>query len=177
MAKTPARLLPSSERQLIDLGERLLLARKRRKITAAQMADRAGMSLPTLRAIESGSASVSIGNYLAVLQCLGLEQSFALVAEADETGRQIQDAVLIKQSGSSKTKVPRVKNVSDALLRRRKDRGNLNKVPVVRVVTKRIVPGMIALPSTQSASEVKSAPSGLITSDDLLAGLLGDEHA
>ncbi len=102
MAKKKAYLLPSLQRVLKELGMHIHLARLRRRFSSSQIAERAGMSRPTLRAIERGDASVSLGAYASVLLCLGLEKDLSLIAKDDILGRKIQDAGL-----SIKERAPR----------------------------------------------------------------------
>jgi transcriptional regulator with XRE-family HTH domain len=106
MARKTAALLPRNARLLTDLGERLKLARLRRRLTAKQVAERAGMSVMTLRSLESGGAGVTMGAYLSVMHVLGLEQDLDKVGAADETGRRLQDAQLSRAPGP-KAKKPR----------------------------------------------------------------------
>ena len=87
-------LLPKHRKILEELGENIKLARLRRKFSAAQVAERANISRPTLTAIEKGSESVSIGLYLQALIILGLEKDFLLLAKDDELGRKLQDVNL-----------------------------------------------------------------------------------
>lgn len=93
-------LLPKSMKLLQTLGENIKLARLRRKLTMSQVAERAGISRPTLSALEKGSPAVSLGVVLQVLLVLGLERDILLLAEDDVLGRKLLDAeLLVKERG------------------------------------------------------------------------------
>jgi transcriptional regulator with XRE-family HTH domain len=104
MAKKTAPLLPGTELRLQHLGERLRLARLRRRLTGKQVAERAGMTPVTLRSLEKGSSGVTIGAYLAVMQVLGAEKDLDLLLKDDPLGRNLQDAALPQRS-RAKTEV------------------------------------------------------------------------
>ncbi|NDU90567.1 MAG: helix-turn-helix domain-containing protein [Ferrovum sp.] len=87
-------MLPSTTEFLQRFGERLRLARLRRRLTAKQVAERAGMAPMTMRNLERGSAGVTMGAYLAVMQVLGIEKDLGLLGAADPMGRELQDARL-----------------------------------------------------------------------------------
>lgn len=94
MARKSATPHPAVSRLLQELGENIRLARLRRGFSMALVAERAGMSRPTLRAIESGEPGVTLGSYANVLHSLGLHEDLALLARDDELGRKLQDAKL-----------------------------------------------------------------------------------
>ena len=85
---------PVVQRLLKELGENIRLARLRRGFSMELVAERAGMSRPTLRAVESGEPGVTLGSYANVLHSLGLHGDLAVVARDDELGRKLPDAEL-----------------------------------------------------------------------------------
>ncbi len=94
MSRTLTPPSPAVDRLLRGLGENLRLARLRRGLSAALLSERAGMSRPTLHAIERGAPQVSLGAYANLLHSLGLEQDLASVARDDELGQKLRDAGL-----------------------------------------------------------------------------------
>ena len=88
-------LLPMFQKKLEQMGENIKLARKRRKLTVMQVAERAGIDRTTLYYIEKGNPSVSMGAYFNVLRVLGLQDDFLKLASDDEFGRKLQDLKLM----------------------------------------------------------------------------------
>ena len=98
-------LLPKHRRILEGLGENVRLARLRRNLSAAKVAERAGISRNTLYLLEKGGGNTSITTLFQVLVVLGLENDFSKLASDDELGRRLQDAKLKSpRSRVSKTK-------------------------------------------------------------------------
>jgi transcriptional regulator with XRE-family HTH domain len=88
-------LFPKHQKILEQLGENIKLARKRRKLTAIQVAERANISRTALYRLEKGNSSVSLGALFNVLRVLGLQDDFLKLAADDELGRKLQDLDLI----------------------------------------------------------------------------------
>ena len=88
-------LLPSADKILKELGENIKLARKRRKLSEIQIAQRAGIARSTLQLIEKGEPGVAMSSYLQVLFVLGLEKDLLKVGADDLLGRKLQDAGLL----------------------------------------------------------------------------------
>ncbi len=89
-------LFPKYQKVLEQVGQNIKLARKRRKLTTIQVAERAGIDRSTLYHIEKGYSSVSIAAYFNTLRVLGLQDDFLKLAADDQFGRKLQDLLLIK---------------------------------------------------------------------------------
>jgi len=88
MLSMPAHTVLESptERQLLtQLGERLRRARTVRGVSTVELAKRLGISRTTLRAVESGEPSPTVGTYVRVLGALGLAGDLVLVAAGERT--------------------------------------------------------------------------------------------
>ena len=94
MPRTLPTLFPSATRQLAALGERLRVARLRRRYSTDTVAKRAGIARGTLYRVEEGDAGVSLATYANVLRVLGLQGDLDLVARDDVLGRKLQDLKL-----------------------------------------------------------------------------------
>ncbi|MBW6461213.1 MAG: helix-turn-helix domain-containing protein [Bacteroidales bacterium] len=90
-------LFPKHKKILEIFGENVKLARKRRNLTAIQVAERADISRNTLYLIEKGNSGVSIGAVFNVLRVLGLQDDFLKLAADDIFGRKLQDIELLRK--------------------------------------------------------------------------------
>ncbi|MEC4049108.1 helix-turn-helix transcriptional regulator [Flavobacterium sp. SUN046] len=96
MATRKQLIFPKYDKVLGQLGENIKLARKRRKLTMIQVAERADISRSTLHLIELGNPSVAMGAYFNVLRVLGLQDDFLKLAADDTLGRKLEDIRLLK---------------------------------------------------------------------------------
>ena len=96
--KLPRRL----EQKMQIVGEQIKLARLRRNLSVAQIAERATCSPLTVSRIEKGASTVAIGIYLRVLYALQLDDDILLLAKEDVIGKALQDLSLKKRERASK---------------------------------------------------------------------------
>ncbi|WP_415833716.1 helix-turn-helix domain-containing protein [Kerstersia similis] len=116
MPRKPPILFPQEQHLLSALGERLRLARKRRKLSNAIVAQRAGISRTTLYKVEAGDPGATLGSYVRVLAVLGLEGDLNQLGADDKVGRKLQDLALeptSKRRPTTPTKVAKPSSASN----------------------------------------------------------------
>ncbi len=91
MARTFQRPFPSVAKQAQELGERIRLARLRRKLSTVLFSERMGVSRETLRRLEAGDPNIALGTYMRALRVLGLDKDMDIIARDDVLGRKLQD--------------------------------------------------------------------------------------
>ena len=100
---TIANNLPRRAAQNLQIvGEQIRLARLRRDLSIAQIAERAMCTELTIMRVEKGTPTVSMGIYLRVLFALGLDESILFLAKDDEMGRTLQDLDLKHRQRASR---------------------------------------------------------------------------
>ena len=90
------------EQKMQVVGEQIRLARLRRNLSIAQVAERATCSPVTINRVEKGTPTVAIGIYLRVLYALQLDDDILLLAQKDEMGRALQGLSLKRRERASK---------------------------------------------------------------------------
>ena len=90
------------EQKMQIVGEQIKLARLRRNLSIAQIAERATCSPLTVSRIESGAPTVAFGIYLRVLYALQLDDDILLLAKEDTLGKSLQDLRLKERERASK---------------------------------------------------------------------------
>lgn len=91
-------LFPEQQKILIQFGEDLLLAMKRRGFTKKLLCDRTGFDYKTVNKVFAGDPGVAIGTYLKIMAVLGMESNFAEMAAHDEVGIKLQNIKLLEGS-------------------------------------------------------------------------------
>jgi transcriptional regulator with XRE-family HTH domain len=94
MPRKPPVVFPQELKLLHQFGERLKLARKRRKLSTLLVAQRAGISRASVYKAEAGDPGATLGTYMRVMAVLGLQVDFNALAADDKVGRRLQDLAL-----------------------------------------------------------------------------------
>lgn len=90
------------EQKMQIVGEQIRLARLRRNLSIAQIAERATCSPLTVGRIERGAPTVALGIYLRVLYAMQLDDDILLIARDDKLGKTLQDLELKQRQRASK---------------------------------------------------------------------------
>ena len=99
MPARPALLPDEQAHRLVELGERLRKARLRRGLSAAEVAQRAGITRVTLHRAEGGAPAITIGNLVKVLAALGLDEDIEHLGVDQAMSRKVPDDRLPRRRG------------------------------------------------------------------------------
>lgn len=89
-------------KNLAIVGEQIRLARLRRNLSMAEIAERATCSELTVMRVEKGLPTVAMGIYMRILFAMDLDESVLFLAKDDEVGRSLQDLQLKERKRAGK---------------------------------------------------------------------------
>jgi len=98
-------VMPSqATERVVQLGQRIRVARIRRGWSVADLAGKAGINRNTLTALELGKPGTAVGVCVTVLWALGLDQSLDAVADPDSDlhGKALEASRRPKRAGKAR---------------------------------------------------------------------------
>lgn len=98
---TTQKVLPSVLIHLKQLGEYIRIARKKRRMTMAEVAERLNLGYQTIVRIENGDPGVSISSYMSTLWLFDLAKQFtqSIHPDQDEVGKSLENSRLPERVG------------------------------------------------------------------------------
>lgn len=114
MPSKPTHLAASENALLVQLGERLRLARLRRRLSAESVAKDIGMTRVTLHRLERGEPAVTVGTLIKVLGALGMAEDIHGLAQDDRIGHALQDEQLPRRRLPARIKVAQYPQLKQA---------------------------------------------------------------
>jgi len=90
------------EQKMQIVGEQIKLARLRRNLSIAQIAERAMVSELTVSRVEKGLPTVAVGIFLRILYALQLDDDILCIAKDDTMGKALQDLGLKTRKRAAK---------------------------------------------------------------------------
>jgi transcriptional regulator with XRE-family HTH domain len=100
-----------SEMEAKKLGMNIQIARKRRKLSLADLSAKSSVSKTVISRIERGDTSVGVGKILNVLDALGLLTGLSDIASPDLDRQQaLNEIKILREGGRNTSGVKRNKN-------------------------------------------------------------------
>ncbi len=98
------KVLPDVAFRLKHLGEYIRVARKRRKMTMAEVGERLNLGYQTVVRVEKGDPGVSMAAYLSALWLFDLDKQFSesIHPDRDEVGKSLEYSRLPERVGSKR---------------------------------------------------------------------------
>ena len=95
---------PEVALRLKHVGEYIRIARKRRRMTMAEVAERLNLGYQTIVRIEKGDPGVSMTSYLSVVWLFDLDRQFvaAIHPDRDEAGKALEYSRLPERVGTKR---------------------------------------------------------------------------